>query len=250
VSFQYCTPGKSKSILFDKNTRAEGQVIRDSIFDGLVKFYDVKSNRLVKEENYKNGVLDGPCSEFYQNGILSIKYEYSNGLVHGHQYLYDTVGRLISENNYYYGLRVGDGIEYGGNGISDYNFYSLDNTLLFHISYDSVKQKKILDLEKNFFFYTQSEYQIMDSMHLSKMRKEYLLYLPNPPKFRFDYTLVVVDSMSRVKSEVAKFSTKYPWVRFDRPEINYDKNNALALQIVVADSNKVVGKAHLIKHLN
>jgi hypothetical protein len=149
--------------------------------------------------------------------------------------------------DYDYGARM----KYKKNEIEDYSFYSLDNKLLFHISYDSVKQKKITDLEHNFFFYNQSEYQLMDSTHLlSQSFKDYFIYLPNPPKFKFEYSLVVIDSSLKVKREISKFSTKSPWAVFNKPELVIDKNNLLALQIIITDTNKIVGKAHLLKRLD
>mgnify|MGYP001551594177 CR=1 FL=1 len=94
LAFQNCVSKNSKSILIDKNTRAEGRPINDSIFDGPVKLYNIKTGQLLKEENFKNGVLNGPYLVLYTNGNVSIEFQYGNGLINGLQCLYESSGQL------------------------------------------------------------------------------------------------------------------------------------------------------------
>src|SRR6185312_5671809 len=140
-----CKNERVGTLVIDANTIAEGPIKRDSIFDGIVKYYDIKTRIIEKQLTYSNGTLNGPCIEFYPNGRHYSEYTLSNGELEGNVFQYDSLGTLISRDYYFHGLRVGGCLRFSGDSIESYSFYSLENKRLFRISYDSIKYKKITD---------------------------------------------------------------------------------------------------------
>jgi hypothetical protein len=250
ITFDGCRHTDVQSIMIEPGIRAEGKIVRDSTFDGQVRYFSTAGNRLLKQVNCSNGVVDGPCIEFYPNGRVSTRYYVSNRKLNGVVFIYDTTGNIVSENFYYYGLRVGEGKEYENKKLKSYSFYSLDNKLLFKIDYDSIKYKKISQLESKFFFFNESSYQTIEGSNFSEKKHEYFVYLPNPPNFEFQYSLVVIDSLYNVKREIMKFDNQSPWTVFEVPTLPKDEHSSIAFQLIVTDTNMVIGKAHLIKRID
>lgn len=64
--------------------------------EGVSKFYD-QLGRLVKEENYKNNILDGVAREFYPDGKPKSETPYKMGKKHGVVKTFNEYGLLESE---------------------------------------------------------------------------------------------------------------------------------------------------------
>ena len=69
-----------------------------------------------KEENYKNGKLEGKYYEWSSDGNKSVDCNYKNGGLHGVYVSYDDSGMKQQEINYLNGKKHGKGIEWYDDG--------------------------------------------------------------------------------------------------------------------------------------
>lgn len=235
--FYSCKQGEIKAINIDNETRVEGNINIDTIYNGLIKFYNIKSNKLFRECNYENGIENGKCILYHKNGKIAYKYFFENGKVNGDTYAFDVKGDLLSKGFYYYDIRVGSSDEYIKEKIANYYFYSLDGELLFFIYYDSSQKKKITDLQSDYFFYHTAKYQEYNDSLNKNEQQEYFLYLPNPPEYNFRYSLVIIDSDFNVLSKIQTFNNNFPWAKFTlHDESSFNKNDKIALRLIINDS--------------
>lgn len=224
---------KIRSIILKDSTRAEGIISKDSIYEGLIRFYDTRTNRLIMECNYKNGIEYGNAKEFYPNGHIAAEYSYENGKLIGFAYFYDTSSKLISKQFTYFDIRAGSSVNYTNGKVKSYWFYSLDNEALFNLTYDSLIRKKITELHSDFFFYHFKDYTEIANTSLRNKRKEYFLYTPNPPNYDFRYSLVLIDSSYKVHSELKNFDGNSPWSTFT---VDESVNKIPAIRLTISDS--------------
>lgn len=144
-----CNNTNKRRILVE-DVYAEGDISKDTVFNGLIRFYDTSHNRLVKVANYKKGIQDGLQTDYYKNGKPETEINYENGKINGEVIIYDSAGIVIEKDNYYYDLLTGPWHEFKNGKLSNYHFYSLESELLFTIDYD--KSRKIEEInDKNFF---------------------------------------------------------------------------------------------------
>jgi len=229
--------------------RAEGRLLADTVFDGLIKFYDLKSNKLVRECNYKNGIRDGIDNTYYENGGLAIKGFCVNGLQSGYSYNYNKDGDLLLMEFYYYGLKVGNNIEYSHGKVLHYWFSSLDYLDLLDLDYDSLKTKQITELNTEYFFYHYHEYSLLLEKDSTVRKGQYFFYTPNPPNFDFKYSLVLIDSTYKLISVLKEFDNNRPWSLFDCDQNPKKANEKLAIRLEIMDSinNKKIGMLKVLK---
>ena len=83
---------------------------------GKWQFYHADGKKIMSEENYKKGVLDGDYKIFYKTGVLTEASFYKDGLLHGNSKLYTDEGSLLSDLNYNKGKLHGDALLYDVNG--------------------------------------------------------------------------------------------------------------------------------------
>ena len=154
LSFSNCqSKSENKTIQIDSNTFAVGKLNDSNNYNGIIKFYDAKSNKLIYEGNFENGIENGLYKEFYPNGSLKAIKNYYYGKEYGASSFYDSFGLKILENNFFYDIPAGSIIKYKSGKPLFYDFNSLDNENLFHINYDSATGRKITDLQERYFFY-------------------------------------------------------------------------------------------------
>ncbi len=233
----------------NNGNRAKGKISADSVFDGVIKFYDVSTNKLIEESKYDRGVQNGSDVSYYQNGVIAVKCSYKDGKQDGYSYIYNDKGKLISQNYFYYGIRMGNNAEYSDTGVKKYWFHSLDYGILLYLDYDSIKGRKLSDFQTTFFFYHVKEYYILNKTDSPIKKTEYFLYTPNPPKFDFKYDLVLVDSTRKVLSVLKQFSNSQPWTEFDLDDKVENSNNKRALRLLAMDSinNKTMGAMKVLE---
>src|SRR5450432_1114236 len=147
--FICCTSNKTRRISIDGQI-AEGVFLPGNVFNGEINYYDSLTNHLVETGTYKNGVLEEERTTFYPNGDIKTKSVYSNGKVYGFVISFDSFKNVINTQYRYYDLRVGPSIDYKAGNPTEFWYYSLDNELLSHIKYDSILNKKISDITKNY----------------------------------------------------------------------------------------------------
>jgi antitoxin component YwqK of YwqJK toxin-antitoxin module len=229
-----CKSNNVKSIIQGENI-VEGNITRDTIFNGPIKFYNKHTNKLVAEGVYVNGQKNGEYKQFYENGGINEVLYYKNDKENGVAKIYDEKGHIISEEFYYYGLRMGDAIEYKNESLKSFAFFSLDNSRLLYFEYDSLKGKHLPDLVKGFFFFTTADYFERNGDILLK-KTEYFLYTPNPPMQGFNYSLVRVDKSFKISSTLISFDKNQPWSKFILKSSFDSTNSKVAIRLLIADS--------------
>jgi len=230
-----CKEGKFRSVVINKDTKAYGDIDKDTVYNGLIIFSDLHSGRIIRECNYLNGVVHGEDQQYYDNGQLAVKSKYNLGKKNGDLYLYDSSGKIVESNYFFYDLRVGNNTDYKNGAAFYYKFYSLDNNVLLSLNYDSLKYRRITELQPEYFFYHFSEYFDFSAGRNGKGGKELFIYTPNPPRFDFEYSLVTVDSAYNIQKVYKKFDNDKPWSIF---EIDDSTRGAgrLNLQLIISDS--------------
>ncbi len=242
-----CDSKKNKRVKID-NLFAEGDISKDTIYNGLIKFYDTATMQLFQTANYKAGILDGDRIDYYANGKRKLQLYYESGKINGEIKKYDSIGKVVETQNIYFDLRVGPSIEYKNNEVSQYYFYSLEDKELLHINYDSVKGKKIEQLnDTSFFFWHYVDYSTSESR---KPKTDLFIYLPNPPKFNFQYSLCIINNKYDIRQTIKEFKHNKSW-----EEINLDYSmlrGAESFAIKLTVNNKYDnddGKAIMFKRL-
>jgi antitoxin component YwqK of YwqJK toxin-antitoxin module len=130
---------------------AEGDIEKDSTFNGLVSFYDSNSGRLNSKAFYVKDTLHGLRTYYHSNGRIQMTAMYAMGRVIGDVSFFDSNGKIERLQYQYYDLKVGPSIHYKNGEVSDFYFYSLDNEELMHINYDSIKSKTLEQINNNRF---------------------------------------------------------------------------------------------------
>lgn len=214
-----CKTNRKSSIIIN-NKRFEGTNISDTLYNGLVKEYDIKTNSLLSETEYLNNILNGRRKEYYSNAEVSSMSYYEMGKINGVVSIYDTNGVLIKKDRYYYDMRVGESIEYFNGNIADFSFYSFDRELLMTINYLNPINKMVTDFVDGFFFIKKDLFSDVNVNGISDMKREFFLYTPNPPKYNFRYSLVTTDSLYKRINIVKEFDANKPWSKFSIENFN------------------------------
>lgn len=185
-----CSDSDSPRRIIVDGSIAEGDISKDSVYNGMINFYDSSTGKLTQSVNYVNGIASGVRRDYYPNGKVRLESNYDNDKVNGEILFFDSTGNLVESQNRYYDLRVGPSIQYKAKNVSQYYFYSFDNDELFDINYDSIDGKRIDELNGNsFFFWHVSPFHTSES---DKELTDIFLYLPNPPKLNFLYSICII----------------------------------------------------------
>lgn len=241
---------RKKYIFIDGQKAICNNILKDSILNGETYFYD--SNNILKGiYSYHNGHLNGEAFEFYPSGEVKTKMNYLNGKFNGIMIHFDssTSSRIIE--NYYYGLKSGSRLEINEKLDSIFYFFSLEGNELFKLDYDSIKGKYIDDVYKNYFFYKISSTEIENQLY---KEPSIFLYKINPPKFRFTYSVIQIDSSYKTLKSIYQFNEKeffeeYYFNENQIDSIRKSKNSYLALKLDIYDSlnNKKTEMKKLIR---
>jgi hypothetical protein len=229
-----CAENSNNNSVYDLGDIIAKGNIKDSLFNGHIKFYEKKSGLLVKESNYTNNILNGKYRQYYSNGNINIEGMYSDGKPNGYVYYFDSTGKIISQTFLYYGIRTGPSLEFINNQLKKYYYFSLENEPLFYLDYDSIGNKGILDLATDFFFITQYSFG-------NNLNKEYRIYNINPPKYNFQYSIVIINYQKEVLQTLKVFNDADLWHSFqidDKNKLDSGKNYALKILINDSINNK------------
>lgn len=85
--------------------------------EGKWLHYHRNSSKVMTEEHYKNDLLDGLMTTYYDNGHIAETTEYSKGKKQGKQLVYSVKDVLIKEFTYENGVLEGVNKFYSGRGI-------------------------------------------------------------------------------------------------------------------------------------
>lgn len=69
--------------------------------------YDNSKLKMCEELMYIEGVLNGTCQEYFENGKIACVKNYKNDLFHGKYTEYNEAGNIILDGNYIYGEKKG-----------------------------------------------------------------------------------------------------------------------------------------------
>ena len=226
LTFSSCNYQKVKRVIVD-DVIAEGEIAHDTIYNGIINFYDTATKKLVQTANYKAGVLDGNRIDYYSNGKINVQLHYDNGKINGEVKIFDTTGKLEQTQNLYYDLRVGPSIEYKNSQVSQYYFYSLENKELLHINYDSIQGKSIEQInDTSLFFFHLNEFT-------TPLNKDLFLYLPNPPNLNFKYSVCIIDNKYQIKQTIKACISKESWEKINLNYLLLKSNELFAIRLTV-----------------
>ena len=108
------------AVLYSNDSLIVGTgLVENQVQTGLWKFYTTKTNQLLTEGTFKNGLRDGQWSSFYSNGKRKELAAYREGKLFGPARYFDTNGFLIKEMIFQDSVRVGRYTEYYGNELND-----------------------------------------------------------------------------------------------------------------------------------
>jgi len=201
-------------------------------------YYYNSTGQLFRKEFYANGKLNDVSEEFYQNGKVKMKTMYSNGLKNGINRYFDSLGKQVYSDYFYYNLPVGPVVYYDSNEIaSRFFFISFENRTLLDINYST--WKGVNEFVLNFINYTY-EIQKTDSV----LQAALFLYLIQPPKFSTKYSLF---KRSKRNSDdqilVTNLSSEYPFNTYTLPILEDDYYYSIQLDIY----DSIIGKRSIIK---
>jgi antitoxin component YwqK of YwqJK toxin-antitoxin module len=228
-----CNNTKTRSIQL-ANQVAEGNISKDSTYEGLIKFYDKNNRQLLSEATYTNNVLEGYRVFYFPNGQKKVEMNYKSGEPLGFTKIYNKQGSLEKEQYFYYGLQVGSSIQYANETPKQYFFYSFDDALLFHLDYDSIGSKRIDELQEKFFFFRKKDLQLFD-FKSNEHKVEYFIYLISPPKYKFTYSLCQIDSSFKVLETMQTFDSGRMWETFLVDPTKQTGETFLALRLRIED---------------
>ena len=232
IAIQSCAINQKRKIVVNDSIE-EGNLSLDKDSNGRIKFYDTSTNKLVGEENYSKGILHGPSIDYYLNGKIRAEGNFRDGKKHGTAKFFDSTGVLLSEQFYYYGIVTGPATDFKEGQPFEYYFSSLDNRPLFYLNYDSIIGKSIEKVRNGFIYF--NVYKKADIYLHENERTEYLLYLINPPKFRFTYSLCIIKDNFQIVKEIQQFDNSKTWDSFEIDDNELKLNEKFAIRLMIDD---------------
>ncbi|HRP33218.1 MAG TPA: hypothetical protein PKV73_15070 [Agriterribacter sp.] len=209
----------------EKEIQWNGEIVKgkielmngDTIFNDLIRTYDSGGN-LVSLTNYVNGKKEGKSEFFFSNGIKSEETYFENDLKNGARKLYDSTGKLIESQSFYFGRPIGDLTIYNTtlDTFSLYKFSNFEGVELYSCFWNT--NNRIVELG-SFLLSTTEYYLIDDSLKISVF-----LYLVNPPHKRFRYELIYKNLLTNDVISVFKDSSGNGMFKefiIDKPKENH-----------------------------
>jgi hypothetical protein len=192
-------------------------------------------------------MLNGQAVQYYGNNDTAAVFYFENGKRNGYARTYDTSGHLSSTSYVFYDIKSGPLEEYVNGKLNAYFFYSLGDSLLIYLSYDSLRKgKMITEVQSDYFFLQKYDFGMLSDSGWGGRNTEYLLYTPNPPGFNFQYSFVTVDSSFHVISVIREFDRTKPWSIFETLRIQ-NRRERMAIRLEVNDP--VAGRITLFRIL-
>lgn len=211
----------------------KGNITSDTIFNDTINYYNL-NHELISKKVFKENKQEGISTEYYLNGRPMMVTSYSDGLKNGYNSYFDsTSGLCFYRDFYYYGLTMGP-VQYFdpmGNP-KTYFFVNLENETLLHINY--LKWNGIGEVHQECINFT-SNYQRTDSTK----KVSILLYLMDPPKFSFSYSILKKKKESESDFvKVKNLSSNLPFINVLLPTLPPTEHYAIGLNIFDSLLNK------------
>jgi len=203
-----------------------GKFINDSVYDDTVKYYDLNDS-LIAKSFFKDGKKEGLSTNYFPNGNIKATTYFKYGLTNGFHKVFDSSsGNLYYTDYYYYGLDVGPAIYYNENKSPDiFYFINLQNETLLTIDYND--WGGIKDVYKSCINFTTSKVDRRREIDL-------LLYLINPPKFFFKYSIIKKKKKAKddfIETQSVTPNGDIPFIVKALPFLPDDENYCIGLNI-------------------
>lgn len=170
----------------------EGNIENDSIFQGVINYYDINTNKLVYQATFLNNVKNGLAINYYPNGVKQDKVFFVSGKKNGEHIGYDSTGKITYKDYYYYGKQLGPISFYKEDGsIKEYYFVNFEGETLLYRSYVNLPKKQE-DPRDYFYMY------ISEALENEVKKIEIFLYIIQLPKFSFKYSICMQDSNNHI----------------------------------------------------
>jgi len=89
-------------------------VVSNQQRQGLWKYFDAKTNKLITEGNFEDNVQDGKWTTYHPDGKKRMELEYKNGKLFGPAKIYDADGYLKRDLTFQDSVLIGNFVEYYG----------------------------------------------------------------------------------------------------------------------------------------
>lgn len=202
IFFSFCKEKNSLKNMevVEKNLVLNGSFRGDSLINGIVKYYS--GNGHLKElTHYSNGKKDGPSLKYFESKIVSDSCSYSNGLLHGNQYKFDSMHNLTFQYFYFNGKSLGANCFYKDGKPYIFVYRNFENNPLFRCSYDSTG--KIFRFGGEII--NSNTYRSNSSDSNSVGIFSYFIY---PPTVSVKYSLGLIEDKTDLKRELIQFNTE------------------------------------------
>jgi hypothetical protein len=225
--------GKKNNVTIKKgDVIIKGDIINDTLFNDTIKYYDL-NNELTGVKFFKNGKEEGRSIDFYSHDRPMIITSYSNGIKNGYNEYFDTSGKRIYRDFYYYDLIVGPIIYYDKlERPKRYFFSNLQNETLLHIDYE--KWNGIKDVISDCINFTSNTIR-GDTTKETNL----LLYLISPPRLSFAYSIFKKKKVSDAGFiEIKQVKSDQPFIQITLPNLPQDEHYAVGLNVYDSILNK------------
>ena len=114
LSHMVSAQNQAVSVFNSDSTIMGTGVLINNQMDGLWKFMDPKSDRLLQQGNFEKGEKEGTWVVYYPNNQKQLEAEYRNNRLNGAYREYDSEGALVSEKIYKDSVQIGSHKQYYG----------------------------------------------------------------------------------------------------------------------------------------
>ncbi|HPG12206.1 MAG TPA: hypothetical protein PLU37_11790 [Chitinophagaceae bacterium] len=206
----------------------EAHYIDEDRIDGLAKYYD-EEGQLISEAEYKLGLKYGPACNFYSSGKKRDSMYFVNGLPHGRAFAFDSSGKVLSMLTSYYGVAMGDNIEYNDGSPIKYIFNGFYSNTIMACQYDTIGRCKLNFIDLNPV--SNVVYNETDSLLSVKF------YLPQPPLMNVSFNIGLLDADDKIdtQTEISVNERIFLDTLLQKPPV--DKNYYLSAKLNTIDSS-------------
>jgi hypothetical protein len=199
--------------------------IKGTYYNDTVRYYDLQ-NELIQKSYFANGKKEGKSFGYYRDGKLMTVCNYDNGLKNGYNSYYDQFGNCYYRDFYYYDLVVGPVSLFENDGNPKlYYFINLQNETLLKIDYRD--WGGIKDVYSSCINFTYHMERVGTTHELAV-----LLYLMNPPRFSFEYSILKKKATSDHDfTLVMRISNNFPFKNVLLSAIDTSEQYTVGLQI-------------------
>jgi len=175
-----------------------GSFTDDSLPNGIIKYYLPNTDTLVAMKAFNNGIAEGESVNYFRDKVIQT-VRYRMGLEYGFNKIYDSTSGYLRQRNFsYFGRKVGPSYGYEPNGhLNFYDFYSLENELLFTVELDPQTNKYQSDDAEALCFVKLSEAYVNNNRKIHAF-----FYLIFPPLSRVEYKICYMDKKDLVTDSI------------------------------------------------